>query len=133
MIIRNMTTFEPKLESYTEALIEKGARAPYGSNIYVIADYLKDEYKLHHSYTKDVEKLKAHLKNGNMAIAHVGELTMCGTRGYTMEDLAGALAMVEDGKVRPVIGKILPLTDANEALRMLEEGFGECGRIVLVP
>ena len=72
MIIRNMTTFEPKLESYTEALIEKGARAPYGSNIYVIADYLKDEYKLHHSYTKDVEKLKAHLKNGNMAIAHVG-------------------------------------------------------------
>ena len=67
------------------------------------------------------------------AIAHVGELTMCGTRGYTMEDLAGALAMVEDGKVRPVIGKILPLTDANEALRMLEEGFDECGRIVLVP
>ena len=72
MIVRNMTEFEPKLESYTEKLIEIGARAPYGSNINVISDYLHSEYKLNYKCTKDIEKLKEHLREGNMAIAHVG-------------------------------------------------------------
>ena len=72
MIIRNMTDYDVKLESYTEKLIEIGARAPYGSNINVISDYLRSEYKLKYKCTKDIEKLKEHLREGNMAIAHVG-------------------------------------------------------------
>ena len=72
MIIRNLTDYEPTLESYTEKLVEIGARASYGSDIYKISDYLKSEYKISHKYTKDIDKLKKHLEEGNMAIAHVG-------------------------------------------------------------
>ncbi|MBR3149022.1 MAG: hypothetical protein IKF64_02540, partial [Eubacterium sp.] len=73
MIVRNMTKYEPKLESYVAKLVEIGARAEYGTDIDVVAKYLHEEYKLNYSYTKDVEKLKKHLKAGNMAIAHVGK------------------------------------------------------------
>lgn len=101
MIILNMTTFEPKLESYTEALIEKGARAPYGSNINVIADYLKDEYKLKHTFTKDVDKLKQHLKDGNMAIAHVGVNKYFARSGHFV--VIAGITKGEDGKERAII------------------------------
>ncbi len=82
MIILNMTKEEPKLESYTEKLIEIGARAPYGSDIYKIADYLQSEYKLKHSFTKDAEKLKEHLRDGKMAIAHVGKKKLFARSGH---------------------------------------------------
>ncbi len=72
MVIRNTTKFEPKLEAYTNELIEAGARQAYGSDMFKIAEYMKKEYGFTYRATKDVNELKAHLDKGYMATAHVG-------------------------------------------------------------
>lgn len=72
MVLRNTTKFEPKLAPYTRELIKAGARQSYGSDMFKIAAYLKKEYKMSYTTTKDIEVLKAHLDKGYMATAHVG-------------------------------------------------------------
>ena len=67
------------------------------------------------------------------SIAHVNEISLIGTRGYSVKNLKDALDMVERGKIRPVVGAVHPLEDANEVLRQLKEGYSLCGRLVLVP
>lgn len=67
------------------------------------------------------------------SVAHVNELSIIGTRGYSVKNLKDALDMVERGKIKPVIGAVRPLKEANEVLKQLEEGFNMCGRLVLIP
>lgn len=49
------------------------------------------------------------------------ELTVQGSNGWTKDDLVALLGMVQDGRMKPVIDRVLPLTEAREALRLLEE------------
>lgn len=42
----------------------------------------------------------------------------------------GVLPMVADGRLKPLVGKVLPLAQAAEAHRAMEAGGG-CGKIVL--
>ncbi len=55
------------------------------------------------------------------------QLRILGANGGTYPDLARALALVEEGAVRPVVDRALPLEQIHEGHRLLEEGrhFGK--------
>lgn len=55
------------------------------------------------------------------------ELDIKGSNGWTRSDLIDLLALVKDGKVKPVIDAVLPLDQAGEAIRLIEdrEVFGK--------
>lgn len=55
------------------------------------------------------------------------EHDMIGSNGWAVDDLHALLALIADGRFRPVIDKVLPLEDAAEAERILEdrEVFGK--------
>jgi len=60
------------------------------------------------------------------------EAEIIGSHASTRQEMCEVLSLVEAGKIRPIIGPRFPLSEANEAHRVLEneEVFG---RIVLVP
>ncbi|HVP80775.1 MAG TPA: alcohol dehydrogenase catalytic domain-containing protein [Thermodesulfobacteriota bacterium] len=60
------------------------------------------------------------------------ELEIYGSRSCGREDLKETIELVSRGKVKPVVAESHPLTDANVALRKLEQG-DLIGRSVLVP
>lgn len=55
------------------------------------------------------------------------EHQMVGSNGWTPADLEALLALIETGRLKPVIDKILPLEETGEAERLLEdrEVFGK--------
>lgn len=60
------------------------------------------------------------------------EQTLIGSDGWMKEDLATLLGLVAEGRLKPVIDRVLPLADAAEGERLLEdrEVFG---KVVLKP
>jgi alcohol dehydrogenase len=60
------------------------------------------------------------------------ELQVLGSTGYTQQDIAAAVAMVASGKLKPVIGRVFPLRQAAEAVKLLEDR-AFFGKIVVVP
>lgn len=60
------------------------------------------------------------------------ELNVMGSNGWMPDDQVALLKLVEEGRLKPVIDKVMPLTEAREAERIIEdrEVFG---KIVLVP
>jgi NADPH:quinone reductase-like Zn-dependent oxidoreductase len=59
-------------------------------------------------------------------------ITIRGQPGYTPADLPHCLAATADGKIAPQIDRVLPLSRAAEAHRLIEENSGQ-GKIVLDP
>ena len=55
------------------------------------------------------------------------ELQILGSNSGTVEDLEALLTMIETGRMRPVIDKVLPLEEAAEGVRLIEdrEVFGK--------
>jgi D-arabinose 1-dehydrogenase-like Zn-dependent alcohol dehydrogenase len=51
-----------------------------------------------------------------------GEVSITGSRSSTRKELREALQLVADGRVRPIIGRELPLEDVNDALDELRAG-----------
>ena len=60
------------------------------------------------------------------------EMDIRGSNGWKRDDLASLLAMVADGRLRPVVDKVLPLSEGPEAMRLLEDR-AFFGKIVLAP
>ncbi len=60
------------------------------------------------------------------------ELQLLGSNGWTVEDLESLLNMVQTGKLKPVIDRVLPLTEAVEALRLLEDRE-VIGKVIVEP
>ena len=60
------------------------------------------------------------------------ELKVLGSNGWMRDDLLELIRLLEDGSLKPVIDKCLPLEDVNEAFRLLEdrEVFG---KVVIKP
>lgn len=60
------------------------------------------------------------------------EVQLIGSHASARNEMQAVLKLIQDGKLRPLIGAVYPLAEANEAHRALEheEIFG---RIVLVP
>ncbi len=49
------------------------------------------------------------------------ELRVLGSNGWMREDLITLIELIQAGQLKPVIDKTLPLAEANEAFRLLEE------------
>jgi 2-desacetyl-2-hydroxyethyl bacteriochlorophyllide A dehydrogenase len=60
------------------------------------------------------------------------ELRVLGSNGWMREDVVRLLELIQAGRLKPVIDKTLPLTEANEAFRLLEERE-VFGKVVLKP
>ena len=60
------------------------------------------------------------------------ELQLLGSNGWTVDDLEILLHMVQAGKLKPVIDRVLPLTEAAEALRILEDRE-VVGKVIVEP
>jgi NADPH:quinone reductase-like Zn-dependent oxidoreductase len=60
------------------------------------------------------------------------EIKIIGSNSYYDDDLAALLKLIGDGKMKPVIDKLLPLEQAREGLRLIQdrEVFG---KVVVVP
>ncbi len=62
----------------------------------------------------------------------ISEASVTGSVGNTLEELHQAVRLVEDGKIRTVIDRTLPLASFQEGIDALERG-GLVGRAVLKP
>ncbi len=60
------------------------------------------------------------------------EHTVIGSNGWSTQDLAALLDLVSTGRLKPVIDKILPLEQAAEAERLLEDRL-VVGKVLLRP
>lgn len=60
------------------------------------------------------------------------ELEILGANGWTREDLETLLALVQAGRLTPVIDRVFPLEQAREALRLLEDRE-VVGKVIVAP
>jgi D-arabinose 1-dehydrogenase-like Zn-dependent alcohol dehydrogenase len=58
------------------------------------------------------------------------EVELVGSRYVTLDELSRAIALVADGRLRPVVDRVLPLAAVNEGLEALEAGE-VVGRVVV--
>jgi alcohol dehydrogenase len=61
-----------------------------------------------------------------------GELNVLGSNGWARDDLTRLIDLVAEGRLEPVVDRVLPLSSGIEACRMLEERRF-FGKIVIVP
>jgi 2-desacetyl-2-hydroxyethyl bacteriochlorophyllide A dehydrogenase len=60
------------------------------------------------------------------------EVQLIGSHASTRNEMQAVLKLIQDGKIRPLIGAVYPLAEANEAHHALEHE-DVLGRIVLLP
>jgi alcohol dehydrogenase len=60
------------------------------------------------------------------------EINIQGSNSLYDEDLQGLMALIEDGKMKPVIDKVLPLDQAIEGLRLLRDRE-VVGKVIVTP
>jgi alcohol dehydrogenase len=60
------------------------------------------------------------------------ELQVLGSNGWTPEDLVTLLQMVDAGRLKPVIDRMVPLTEAREGLRLLADRE-VIGKVIVEP
>jgi len=60
------------------------------------------------------------------------ELQVLGSNGWARADLEALLGMVRDGRMKPAIDRVLPLAEAREGIRLLEDRE-VIGKVVVVP
>jgi len=60
------------------------------------------------------------------------EINVQGSNSFYDEDLQGLLALIEDGKMKPVIDKVLPLDQAIAGLRLIRDRE-VIGKVVVTP
>jgi NADPH:quinone reductase-like Zn-dependent oxidoreductase len=60
------------------------------------------------------------------------ELKIIGSNSFYDDDLRALMALIADGKMRPVIDKMLPLAQAREGLRLIQDRE-VIGKVVVVP
>jgi alcohol dehydrogenase len=60
------------------------------------------------------------------------EITIQGSNSFYDQDLRGLMALIQDGQMKPVIDKVLPLDQAIEGLRLLRDRE-VIGKVVIEP
>lgn len=60
------------------------------------------------------------------------ELQILGSNGWMPDDLERLLDLVQDGTLKPVIDRVLPLSETAEALRLLEDRE-VIGKVIVTP
>ena len=62
---------------------------------------------------------EAQLEFGDMQIFHRVEVT--GNRSAGRQDVAEAIGLIQNGRIKPIVGKIFPLQDAARAHEAFEK------------
>jgi alcohol dehydrogenase len=60
------------------------------------------------------------------------EIEIKGSNSFYDEDLAGLMTLIQQGKIKPVIDKVLPLEEAREGLRLIQDRE-VIGKVVVTP
>jgi NADPH:quinone reductase-like Zn-dependent oxidoreductase len=60
------------------------------------------------------------------------EINVVGSNSFYDDDLRGLMQLIADGRMRPVIDKVLPLDEAREGLRMIRDRE-VIGKVVVAP
>jgi alcohol dehydrogenase len=60
------------------------------------------------------------------------ELKIIGSNSYYDDDLRALLRLIEQGRLRPVVDKVLPLEEAREGLRLIQDRE-VIGKVIVVP
>jgi alcohol dehydrogenase len=60
------------------------------------------------------------------------EINVVGSNSFYDDDLRGLMKLIADGKMRPVIDKVLPLEEAREGLRLIRDRE-VIGKVVVAP
>ena len=60
------------------------------------------------------------------------ELKIIGSNSFYDDDLRALMRLIADGKMRPVIDKVLPLDAAREGLRLIQDRE-VIGKVVVTP
>jgi NADPH:quinone reductase-like Zn-dependent oxidoreductase len=60
------------------------------------------------------------------------ELKIIGSNSFYDEDLKGLMELIQQGKMKPVIDKVLPLSEAREGLRLIQDRE-VIGKVVVTP
>ncbi len=60
------------------------------------------------------------------------ELKIIGSNSFYDEDLKGLMDLIQAARIRPVIDKVLPLTEAREGLRLIQDR-AVIGKVVVTP
>jgi len=60
------------------------------------------------------------------------ELKIIGSNSYYDDDLRALMRLIEQGRLRPVIDKVLPLEEAREGLRLIQDRE-VIGKVIVVP
>ena len=68
----------------------------------------------------------------DMRLLWVRELQLLGSNGYSKADVAAGLDHVAQGRCKPEVSRVMPLSEAREAERLIESR-DFIGKIVLVP
>lgn len=60
------------------------------------------------------------------------EINIVGSNSFYDDDLKGLMQLIQDGKMKPVIDKVLPLEEAREGLRLIRDRE-VIGKVVVAP
>jgi alcohol dehydrogenase len=60
------------------------------------------------------------------------EIKIIGSNSFYDDNLKGLMALIEQGKMKPVIDKVLPLDEAREGLRLIQDRE-VIGKVVVTP
>ena len=60
------------------------------------------------------------------------EINVVGSNSFYDDDLKGLMKLIQDGKMKPVIDKVLPLDEAREGLRLIRDRE-VMGKVVVAP
>ena len=60
------------------------------------------------------------------------ELKIIGSNSFYDDDLQALMKLIAEGKMRPVIDKVLPLEEAREGLRLIQDRE-VIGKVVVAP
>ena len=60
------------------------------------------------------------------------ELQIIGSNSFYDENLIALMALIHEGKMKPVIDKVLPLEQAREGLRLIQDRE-VIGKVVVAP
>jgi NADPH:quinone reductase-like Zn-dependent oxidoreductase len=60
------------------------------------------------------------------------ELNIIGSNSFYDDDLQALMELIAEGKMRPVIDKVLPLEEAREGLRLIQDRE-VIGKVVVAP
>jgi alcohol dehydrogenase len=60
------------------------------------------------------------------------EIKIIGSNSFYDDDLSGLMTMIKEGRIKPVIDKVLPLEQAREGLRLIQDRE-VIGKVVVTP